>query len=122
MPVQELTRNAVNVLPEGGLEAKLAAYGEAMTSEIGRFPRLFRGAESIPGLTWPTLVFKNQLSVMMGKLEVQILHLGPGHTAGDTIVWIAADDNCEFWEDSLLLKFRLNYGQAKSPPPAKGTG
>src|SRR5919201_3405444 len=28
--------------------------GEAdMKCEIGRFPRLFRGAETIPGLTWP---------------------------------------------------------------------
>ncbi|MDP5277734.1 esterase-like activity of phytase family protein [Sphingomonas sp. DG1-23] len=44
----------------------------------------------------------------------------------DTIVWIASDDNGEFWEQSLLLKFRLELpldaGQAKSPPPAKGTG
>jgi len=40
----------------------------------------------------------------------------------DTIVWIASDDNGEIWEQSLLLKFRLNFGQAKSPPPAKGTG
>jgi hypothetical protein len=40
----------------------------------------------------------------------------------DTIVWIASDDNGQFWEQSLLLKFRLEFGQAKSPPPAKGTG
>lgn len=40
----------------------------------------------------------------------------------DTIVWIASDDNAQFWEQSLLLKFRLEFGQAKSPPPAKGTG
>lgn len=40
----------------------------------------------------------------------------------DTIVWIVSDDNGEFWEQSLLLKFRLDPGQAKSPPPAKGTG
>lgn len=40
----------------------------------------------------------------------------------DTIVWIASDDNAQFWEQSLLLKFRLVFGQAKSPPPAKGTG
>jgi glyoxylase-like metal-dependent hydrolase (beta-lactamase superfamily II) len=26
---------------------------EDMESEIGRFPRLFRGKETIPGLTWP---------------------------------------------------------------------
>lgn len=59
-----------------------------MASEIGRFPRLFRGARSIPGLTWPTLVFDSALTVMMGKLEVRILHVGPGHTGGDAIVWL----------------------------------
>ncbi|MEK6243594.1 MAG: MBL fold metallo-hydrolase [Pseudomonadota bacterium] len=60
-------------------------------SEIERFPRLFRGAGSIPGLTWPTMVFKDEMTVMLGKLEVRILHLGPGHTGGDTIVWVPAE-------------------------------
>jgi glyoxylase-like metal-dependent hydrolase (beta-lactamase superfamily II) len=59
-----------------------------MASEIGRFPRLFRGKESIPGLTWPTMVFHREMTVMMGKLEVRIIHPGCGHTAGDSIVWI----------------------------------
>jgi len=59
-----------------------------MKSEIGRFPRLFRGAETIPGLTWPTLAFSGELTLMMGKLEVRIQHAGAGHTAGDTIVWV----------------------------------
>ena len=62
-----------------------------MASEIGRFPRLFRGAGSIPGLTWPTLVFKDEITVMLGKLEVRILHLGPGHTGGDTVVWVPSE-------------------------------
>jgi glyoxylase-like metal-dependent hydrolase (beta-lactamase superfamily II) len=61
-----------------------------MASEIGRFPRLFRGKESIPGLTWPTIVFRQEMTVMLGKLEVRIMQPGPGHTAGDTIVWIPA--------------------------------
>ena len=26
----------------------------------------------------------------------------------DTILWIASDDNLEAWEQSLLLKFRLD--------------
>lgn len=38
----------------------------------------------------------------------------------DTILWIATDDNQQFWEESLLLKFRLEF--TKSPPPAPGTG
>src|ERR1700693_5053900 len=33
--------------------------GEAdMKSEIERFPRLFRAVESVPGLTWPTMIFE----------------------------------------------------------------
>jgi glyoxylase-like metal-dependent hydrolase (beta-lactamase superfamily II) len=59
-----------------------------MQSEIDRFPRLFRAVESIPGLTWPNIVFKDELTVWMGELEVKILHLGRGHTKGDTVVWL----------------------------------
>jgi glyoxylase-like metal-dependent hydrolase (beta-lactamase superfamily II) len=59
-----------------------------MKSEIGRFPRLFRGAETIPGLTWPTLTFSGELALRMGGLEVRVIHAGAGHTAGDSIVWV----------------------------------
>ena len=57
-------------------------------SEIGRFPRLFRGKESIPGLTWPTLTFHKRMTLYLGKREVQIIHIGRSHTAGDTVVWL----------------------------------
>jgi len=63
---------------------------EDMDSEIGRFPRLFRGAEEIPGLTWPTITFDREATVWMGKLEVRLIHVGAGHTRGDTIVWLPA--------------------------------
>jgi glyoxylase-like metal-dependent hydrolase (beta-lactamase superfamily II) len=59
-----------------------------MASEIGRFPRLFRGAHTIPGLTWPTLTFRGELALRIGSLEVRIIHAGAGHTGGDTIVWV----------------------------------
>jgi glyoxylase-like metal-dependent hydrolase (beta-lactamase superfamily II) len=61
-------------------------------SEIGRFPRLFRNVESVPpGLTWPTMTFKGQLRLWLGKLEVQLLQLGRGHTKGDTVVWLPGE-------------------------------
>jgi glyoxylase-like metal-dependent hydrolase (beta-lactamase superfamily II) len=64
--------------------------GEAdKASEIGRFPRLFRNVESVPpGLTWPTITFSGAMSVWLGKLEVQLLQVGRGHTKGDTIAWL----------------------------------
>ena len=66
--------------------------GEAdMKSEIERFPRLFRAVESVPGLTWPTLVFEKRMTLWMGKLQVEIMQLGRGHTKGDTVVWLPQD-------------------------------
>lgn len=62
-----------------------------MKSEIERFPRLFRAVESVPGLTWPNLVFKGEMTLWLGKLEVRIMQLGRGHTKGDTVVWLPAD-------------------------------
>jgi len=59
-----------------------------MKSEIERFPRLFRAVESVPGLTWPTLVFEKRLTLWLGKLQVEIMQLGRGHTKGDTVVWL----------------------------------
>lgn len=60
-------------------------------SELGRFPRLFQGADSIPGLTWPTIVFDNKMTLFMGKKRVEIMRLGRGHTKGDTVVWLPED-------------------------------
>jgi glyoxylase-like metal-dependent hydrolase (beta-lactamase superfamily II) len=61
-------------------------------SEIGRFPRLFRNVETVPaGLTWPTITFTGKMTLWLGKLEVQLLQLGRGHTKGDTVVWLPQD-------------------------------
>jgi len=67
--------------------------GEAdKASEIGRFPRLFRNVESVPaGMTWPTITFTGKMTLWLGKLEVQLLQLGRGHTKGDTVVWLPQD-------------------------------
>ena len=72
-----------------------------MKSEMERFPRLFRNADSVPGLTWPTLVVgggdptrgevPGKLTVDLGGVTVDIWHPGPGHTRGDTIAWVGAE-------------------------------
>lgn len=65
-----------------------------MDSEIGRFPRLFKAVESVPGLTWPTITFEGEMVLWMGKLEVRIKQIGRGHTKGDTIVYIPSQNVC----------------------------
>jgi glyoxylase-like metal-dependent hydrolase (beta-lactamase superfamily II) len=62
-----------------------------MQSEIERFPRLFQAVESVPGLTWPTIVFERSMTLWLGKLRVDLLQLGRGHTKGDTVVWLPQD-------------------------------
>ena len=64
---------------------------EDWQSEYERFPRLFQNADSVPGLTWPTMVFDQQMTVYMGKLEVQLIQIGAGHTRGDTIAWLPGE-------------------------------
>jgi glyoxylase-like metal-dependent hydrolase (beta-lactamase superfamily II) len=70
------------------LEMIIERGAQDMKSEMERFPRLFRNAESVPGLTWPTLVVDGKITLDLGGVKAQIWHPGAGHTRGDTIVWV----------------------------------
>ena len=61
---------------------------EDWASELGRFPRLFQAAESVPGLTWPTVTFNGKMTVYLGKRRIELLQLGRAHTAGDIVAWV----------------------------------
>lgn len=63
-------------------------------SEFQRFPRLFKGHEEIPGLTYPTISFSDQMTINLGNKKVQLLHLGEGHTRGDIIAWLPEERVC----------------------------
>jgi len=86
------------IASQGTLDLIRERGAQDMKSEMERFPRLFRGADSIPGLTWPTMVVgggdptrgevPGKLSINLGGVVVQIWHPGPGHTKGDTIAWL----------------------------------
>ena len=62
---------------------------EDWLSEYGRMPRLFKDPEEIPGLTWPTLTFDDQMAIELGgsRGTLQLRFCGRGHTAGDIAVW-----------------------------------
>jgi glyoxylase-like metal-dependent hydrolase (beta-lactamase superfamily II) len=85
---------AQGIIASSATRALIYERGEQdKASEIGRFPRLFRGEDSIPpGLTWPNLVFDTELSVFLGQREVRLMHLGRGHTAGDIVAFVPDAD------------------------------
>ena len=71
---------------------------EDWASEFQRFPRLFQGHESIPGLTWPNTTFSDSMTVYLGKRRVDLMHLGRAHTAGDIVAHVP-DANVMFTGD-----------------------
>ncbi len=73
---------------------------EDWDSEFQRFPRLFQGHESIPGLTWPTTTFSESMTVYLGKRRVDLMHLGRAHTAGDIVAHVP-DANVMFTGDII---------------------
>jgi glyoxylase-like metal-dependent hydrolase (beta-lactamase superfamily II) len=84
---------------------------EDWASEFGRFPRLFRGHEAIPGLTWPTLTFEGTMSLWLGRREVRLMQLGRGHTAGDIVAFVP-DSGVMFTGDLVEYKSACYCGDA----------
>ena len=76
---------------------------EDWASEFARFPRLFRGHEEIPGLTWPTTIFKGRMAVYLGRRRVDLMQLGRAHTAGDIVAYVP-DQNVMFTGD--IVEYR----------------
>ncbi len=96
--------NADQVIMSDMARAMVAERGqEDWDSEFQRFPRLFEGHESIPGLTWPTTTFNDGMSVYLGKRRIDLQHLGRAHTAGDIVIHVP-DQNVMFTGD--IVEYR----------------
>ena len=59
-------------------------------SEFARMPRLAEAADSVPGLTWPTLTFADRLTIDLGgdRGDLVLQYHGRGHTEGDIVAWL----------------------------------
>jgi glyoxylase-like metal-dependent hydrolase (beta-lactamase superfamily II) len=57
-------------------------------SEFRRMPRLAEDPGSVPGLTLPTITFRDRLTLHLGDRDVELRRLGRGHSAGDIGVWL----------------------------------
>lgn len=102
--------HAVRVLGASAFGAREIIMGEAARamvvergqedwdSEFQRFPRLFEGHESIPGLTWPTTTFNDRMTVYLGRRQIDLMHVGRAHTAGDIVIQVR-DENVLFTGD-----------------------
>jgi glyoxylase-like metal-dependent hydrolase (beta-lactamase superfamily II) len=115
-----VAEGATEVIASRGTYELIVERGaQDMQSEMERFPRLFRGADSVPGLTWPTMVIgdgkpgrQGSLTVDLGGVKVEIWHPGPGHTKGDTIAWVQ-DEQVLFSGDLVEYEAGVYTGDAQ---------
>ncbi|MBX3611121.1 MAG: MBL fold metallo-hydrolase [Hydrogenophaga sp.] len=115
-----VAEGATEVIASRGTYELIVERGAAdMKSEMERFPRLFRGADTVPGLTWPTMVIgdgkpgrQGSLTVDLGGVKVEIWHPGQGHTRGDTIAWVE-DEKVLFSGDLVEYEAGVYTGDAQ---------
>jgi glyoxylase-like metal-dependent hydrolase (beta-lactamase superfamily II) len=104
--------NAEQIISSEKCRAMIHERGqEDWDSEYGRFPRLFQAADSIPGLTWPTMTFEKKMTIHMGKRRVDLMHLGRAHTAGDIVAWVP-DEGVMFTGDIVEYHSACYCGDA----------
>jgi glyoxylase-like metal-dependent hydrolase (beta-lactamase superfamily II) len=79
------TAHEMTEVPPAMLAALNAAPGE-----VGELFRSFFGAFQFEGieLTLPTRTFERRLDVEVGGRSIELIEVGPAHTAGDTIVHV----------------------------------
>ncbi len=95
---------ASEIIMSEAARAMVAERGqEDWDSEFARFPRLFEGHESMPGLTWPTQTFNGRMSLYLGRRRVDLMGLGRAHTAGDIVAHVP-DANVMFTGDIVEYK------------------
>ncbi|MET9351184.1 MBL fold metallo-hydrolase [Streptomyces termitum] len=66
-------------------EAARAEMAEAGLHLTGLWPGVEWGG---PTVTLPDLTFRDRLALHVGAVRADLVHLGPAHTAGDTVVWL----------------------------------
>ena len=103
---------ASNIIMSSKARSMVVERGqEDWDSEYDRFPRLFKGHEEIPGLTWPTTTFDKKMSLFLGKRRVDLYFLGRAHTAGDIVIHVP-DSNVLFTGDIVEYKSACYCGDA----------
>jgi len=103
---------AANIIMSSKARSMVVERGqEDWDSEFDRFPRLFKGHEEIPGLTWPTTTFDKKMSLFLGKRRVDLYFLGRAHTAGDIVIHVP-DSNVLFTGDIVEYKSACYCGDA----------
>lgn len=83
-------RTAMQADPAGQVQA-IRTFAPSAASWYGLTPEAFSAQLDELRITPPTATYTDAVSLWTGGREVQLRYLGPGHTFGDTLVWLPAE-------------------------------
>jgi cyclase len=104
--VQEMLTEIKKTIPFAVTKVILTHSDADHVSGLPGFPRgitiisqeqvkadLIQASAALPGLQdyLPTQVFKDEMKLQSGRVKILLRHYGPGHTNGDTVVYIDAE-------------------------------
>ena len=89
-----------------------AEYEDGSAQDIASLERYARENAAGTVATLPTETFEDQKTIQMGEVTIEVLHLGPAHSPGDTQVWIPQ------W--SMMIAGDIAF-QERMPPIFEGT-
>jgi cyclase len=86
----EIIASAATAAEMGDVPPAMLAALNSAPGEIGELFRSFFGAFAFDGidLTVPTRTFEGRLALDVGGREVELIEVGPAHTAGDTLAYV----------------------------------
>ncbi|MBV8391868.1 MAG: MBL fold metallo-hydrolase [Alphaproteobacteria bacterium] len=85
---------------------------QGFKAAVQRYPRLFKAADTVPGLTHPAISFGDRISLWLGKLQVDLIQVGRGATKGDTVVWLP-EGRILFAGELVQAEVALDTGDAQ---------
>ncbi|MEZ5226332.1 MAG: MBL fold metallo-hydrolase [Acidimicrobiales bacterium] len=94
------TSDEISEVPAG----RLTGLVQASTGNVGEFLRAAFGAFDFSGIDVPpmTTTFSGRTSVTVGGRTVELIEVGPAHTAGDLLAWLP-DERVLFTGDILFI-------------------
>lgn len=106
----EFAKLGAVIIAQENDKANMQKAGEGMlqfAKQMGLSDQDLQGTK----LSYPTLTFKERVTLDLGNNKIEILYLGPGHTSGSVLVYVP-QEKVLFAGDTLFTAFHPFLGEA----------
>ncbi|QBD80829.1 MBL fold metallo-hydrolase [Ktedonosporobacter rubrisoli] len=79
-----------SIIAQQGAREAMARTGEQTLALWKQDPDVSEMLSDVTMITLPSITFQESLTIFVGELEVQLLHLGAAHSSSDSVAWLPA--------------------------------